>query len=170
MITRELIHAILSEYTLPVMGTHGVPHWARVLDIGRRLCAETDASEDVVTLFSVFHDSKRVNESHDPGHGARGADLARRLRGTMFDLPDREFDQLVFACTHHTDGAVDADPTIGACWDSDRLDLGRLWYEIRVDRLSVEPAKDPDFIAWASERGGRGFVPSYVRDEWHVIG
>ncbi len=28
--------------------------------------------------------------------------------------------------THHSNGAVDADPTVQTCWDADRLDLGRV--------------------------------------------
>lgn len=169
MITRELIHAILDEYVLPVDGIHGVPHWARVLDIGRRLCKDTGASRNVVSLFSVFHDSRRVNEMRDDGHGARGADLAHELRGKLFDLPDDEFDQLVFACRHHTEGKKHRDPTIGTCWDSDRLDLGRLEFVVRVRYLSTAPAKDPKVIAWASKRAARGFVPAYVRNRWETL-
>jgi uncharacterized protein len=33
---------------------------------------------------------------------------------------------LDFACTWHTDLAHHPDPSIGTCWDSDRLDLGRV--------------------------------------------
>jgi uncharacterized protein len=36
------------------------------------------------------------------------------------------FDALVYACTWHTDGEFADNPTIGTCWDADRLDLGRV--------------------------------------------
>ena len=33
---------------------------------------------------------------------------------------------LDYAIRHHVDGDVSDDPTIGTCWDADRLDLGRV--------------------------------------------
>ena len=81
---RPILQAILEGYTLPVNGYHGVSHWARVLENGLRLCEETGANVEVVSLFAVFHDSKRVNESIDPDHGQRGADFAAEHRGQLF--------------------------------------------------------------------------------------
>ena len=43
MVPKELIRSILGWYTLPWEGTHGVPHWARVLENGRRLSEATGA-------------------------------------------------------------------------------------------------------------------------------
>ena len=123
---KPLIHRILEDYALPWHGTHGVGHWARVLENGLRLAAGTVANVQVVRLFAVFHDSRRINEGTDDGHGERGADLAAELRGSLFDLPDADFDLLYEACVAHTDGMTEADITIQVCWDSDRLDLGRV--------------------------------------------
>ena len=75
MVSKELIRSILGRYTLPLEGNHGVPHWARVLENGRRLLQVTGARRAVVELFAVFHDSQRINESIDDGHGRRGAEL-----------------------------------------------------------------------------------------------
>ena len=80
----------------------------------------------VVRLFAWFHDSKRINDVSDPGHGRRGARYAAELRGTVFDLPDESFDKLTYACAWHTDKDLTDDPTIGTCWDADRMDLGRV--------------------------------------------
>ena len=123
---KPLVHRILEDYELPWHGTHGVGHWARVLENGLRLANATGAKIEVVQLFAVFHDARRINEGEDDDHGRRGAELATELRGDLFTLPDADFALLYEACLAHTDGLVDADITIQTCWDSDRLDLGRV--------------------------------------------
>jgi hypothetical protein len=40
------------------------------------------------------------------------------------------------ACATHTHGITSDDPTIGVCWDADRLDLRRFGYAIDVKRIS----------------------------------
>ena len=57
---------------------------------------------------------------------AAGRNMRRSLRGQWFDLEDSAFELLVYACTWHTDKTLSNDKTIGTCWDSDRLDLGRV--------------------------------------------
>jgi uncharacterized protein len=109
-----------SPYTI-----HGPDHWHRVERNGVILASRTGARIEVVRLFALFHDSKRINECWDPGHGRRGATFAATLRGELFDLSDEDFDLLYRACEGHTDGHRHDDPTIGTCWDADRLDLGR---------------------------------------------
>ena len=75
-----------------------MPHWARVLENGRRLSEVTGARSHVVNLFAVFHDSQRINEGYDDGHGRRGAELARELRGIAYELGDEDFNLLIEAC------------------------------------------------------------------------
>ena len=60
---------------------HGASHWRRVEKNGLLLATKTGADITVVRLFAVFHDSCRVNECVDDGHGLRGATLAASLRG-----------------------------------------------------------------------------------------
>ena len=67
----RIVQYVLREYALDAAGAHGVAHWARVLENGRRLSAATGADERVVTLFALFHNSRRVNEHRDPAHGRR---------------------------------------------------------------------------------------------------
>ena len=105
---------------------HGPAHWHRVVQNGVWISRRSGADERVVRLFGWLHDSKRGNESSDPGHGRRGAEFAASLRGDVFDLPDDEFETLVFACTWHTDRDRSDDVTVGSCWDADRMDLGRV--------------------------------------------
>ena len=163
-----IIPAILQGYILPIDGLHGLAHWARVLENGRRLAAETGANVDVVSLFAIFHDSRRVNEATDPLHGRRGADLAAELRGRFFDLPDREFDCLYQACVGHTRERTHSNLTIQVCWDSDRLDLGRVGITPHPSRLCSEVAKRPDIIHWADGRACFGIIPMLILDEWKI--
>jgi len=165
---RPILHAILAEYALPIHGDHGVAHWARVLENGLRLSAESAADLEVVTLFAVFHDSRRINECTDPLHGQRGADFAAELRGRLFELPDDRFELLYEACVGHTHERTHSDVTIQTCWDSDRLDLGRVGIRPHPDYLCTEIARRPDTINWADGRASFGFVPAIVGDEWEI--
>jgi uncharacterized protein len=167
VIPAELIRAIRQQYLLPWRGIHGVTHWARVLENGLRLAAETGARIQVVSLFAVFHDSRRQNENHDPDHGRRGSALAASLRGTAFDLSDEDFELLKLACDGHTDGLITAEPTVQTCWDADRLDLGRVGTIPNRRYLGTKPARDPMTIAWAQERSERFHVPAFVSDDWN---
>jgi uncharacterized protein len=93
-------------------------------------------------MFALFHDSRRVNEEIDPDHGLRGAELARSMRDThLIHLNDAQFDLLRYACVHHTDGETSTEPTIGCCWDADRLDLDRVGIEPEADYLSTLAGK-----------------------------
>ena len=135
---KPIVYAIIDEYPLPPDGFHGVAHWARVLENGMRLSAETGASGEVVALFSVFHDSCRVNEGYDPEHGSRGAEFAARLRGKLFELTESDFNLLYRACVGHTHEHTHPDITIQTCWDADRLDLGRVGITPHPSRLCTE--------------------------------
>jgi uncharacterized protein len=163
-----IIHTVLEEYSLPWGGDHGVAHWARVLENGLRLAEVTGADVEVVRLFALLHDSRRVNEVHDPDHGPRAAEFARRLQGRLFDLPDREFGLLHRACAGHTHERTHADITVQTCWDADRLDLGRVRITPHPSRLCTEMAKRPRTIEWANGRASFRVVPVFVREEWGI--
>ncbi|MEZ5949078.1 MAG: hypothetical protein R3C12_07665 [Planctomycetaceae bacterium] len=96
-----VLQAILEDYALPLGGDHGA-YWARVLENGLRLAEETRAIVEVVSLFAVLHDSRRINEVTDPEHGPRAAEFAAALRGNVFDLDDHDFRLLFRACEGHT--------------------------------------------------------------------
>jgi uncharacterized protein len=120
----------------------------------------------VVELFAVFHDARRRNESIDPGHGSRGAELARALRGVVFDLDDAAFALLLDACERHTDGEIDGEVTVRTCWDADRLDLNRVAITPDPDRLATAAARDPALLAWADARARERTVPDLVPTVW----
>jgi uncharacterized protein len=165
---KPIIHSILEDYALPWDGIHGVSHWARVLENGLRLAQVTDANIAVVELFAIFHDSCRVNEAVDPGHGQRGADLAAELRGDLFKLPDADFRLLYDACVGHTDGETNADITIQSCWDADRLDLGRVGMTPDPKKLCTPAAKRPETLKWADSRGAFRTIPEIISGEWGI--
>ncbi len=163
-----LVHQILEDYALPWHGTHGVSHWARVLENGLRLAKTTGANVDVVQLFAVFHDARRINEVVDFGHGQRGAELAAELRGDLFELSDADFELLYEACAHHPDGLTEADITVQTCWDSDRLDLRRVGMVPAPKKLCTPAAKTWEIIRWAHGRAAFQVVPEMVKQEWGI--
>lgn len=165
---KPLLQAILSEYSLPLTGYHGIAHWARVLENGLRLCETTGANLRVVSYFAVLHDSRRENESHDPDHGPRAAEYAVRIRERHLNISDEEFALLKRACEGHTHELTHPDVTIQTCWDSDRLDLGRVGIVPHPTRLCTAAAKHREMIDWAYGRGAFGYVPERIRTEWGI--
>ena len=132
---------VIAQYACDPDSIHGPKHWGEVERNGLKIAEHNGANREVVRLFAVLHDSQRVNDGWDPDHGARAAAYAAMLRGTWFDLPDASFEQLRHACARHTHGDLSEDPTIGACWDGDRLDLVRVRIQPAVRLMSTELAR-----------------------------
>lgn len=105
---------------------HGLEHWNQVEYNGLFLAEKTGADVLVVRLFSLFHDSRRLNDDYDPEHGLRGAEFAKTLRNKYFELDNERFEMLYTACAFHTELHKTGNPTIDTCFDADRLDLGRV--------------------------------------------
>lgn len=166
----SLISRILQDQIVSWQGIHGLSHWGRVYENGMRLSDESGADRRVVELFAFFHDSQRFNEGSDPGHGHRGAEYAKTLRGEFFDLPDNAFELLYVACRDHTDKITHKDVTIQTCWDSDRLDLGRVGVTPDLEFLSTDVARRRDTIRWAHSRAVNETVPDIVASFWHLRG
>lgn len=145
-VTQDFYDHIVSNSRLGHSATHGKEHWLRVLQNGRELATITDANIRVVEIFALLHDSKRENELVDPGHGRRAAEYARSLQGTWFSLSESELALLCDACAYHSDGLTEADLTIQACWDADRLDIGRLGIRPEPQLLCTAFAKRRDIM------------------------
>ncbi|MHC4942757.1 MAG: HD domain-containing protein [Planctomycetota bacterium] len=128
---------------------HGPRHWRRVYEFGKRLARSTGADLEIVELFALFHDSRRMNDAVDPGHGQRGADLALEYHGKLYTLETERLDLLLRACRDHTEGELTDHPTLGTCWDADRLDLWRVGIYPNARFLCTDAAKDEEMIAWA---------------------
>jgi len=159
VITNHLMDKILSGYCLDRSGIHGVFHWARVYANGMLLADKTGADKDVVALFAVLHDSKRISDDWDGAHGARAAKFAESLNGKFFDLDDAQLEQLYTACLLHNSGATEADMTVRVCWDSDRLDLGRVGITPDPAMLCTPDARRPDILARADQNAVRNVFP-----------
>jgi uncharacterized protein len=164
----SVLNAVLDEYVLHHNGIHGIAHWARVFENGYRLSEKTGANVKVVKLFAILHDSKRLNDDYDPDHGHRASEFALKLRGNVFDLPDHEFNLLCKACEGHTNELTHPDITIQTCWDSDRLDLGRVGITPHPLRLCTDIAKLPETIEWADDRAVQRYVPGFIKDDWEI--
>jgi uncharacterized protein len=105
------------------------------------MATEVGADPLLVVLFGIFHDSMRFSEQRDDGHGRRGGFLARCLNAELMGLSDEGLDLLDTACAGHTDGETSDNPTIGACWDADRLDLCRLGRQVDPRAMSTAPGR-----------------------------
>lgn len=129
---------VVAASTRPESRDHGEQHWKAVAWAGHRIASEMpEADATVVLLFALFHDSMRHNEYRDPEHGERGGELARSMCGTHFELEPERLTLLVDACTRHDRGQVTDDPTIGACWDADRINLWRVGIVPDAELLST---------------------------------
>lgn len=150
-LTPRLLRQIRGQFKLDWHGHHGAPHWARVRHHGLYVGRQVGADLRVVELFAFLHDSRRENEYEDPAHGRRASDYAGWLRGEgFFELDDPAFDLLTAACDGHSEGHRQAPVTVQACWDADRLDLGRVGIRPDSRRLCTPVAQTAAYIerAW----------------------
>lgn len=128
---------------------HGEMHWRCVAATGLALAsADERIDRSLVFCFGLLHDTRRVNEAVDPGHGPRAAAFAGGLREEgVLRLGDEAFAGLTEALRLHSDGQVSADLTIGTCWDADRLHLPRVSIVPDPAFLSTEAARAPERLA-----------------------
>jgi uncharacterized protein len=162
----QFLQKILNQYRLDVDGVHGIHHWGRVLENGRRLAPLTGADLRVLELFAIFHDACRMTDATDHDHGPRAAKLVRSFRGEI-DLDDEAFGLLVLACECHTRGPrFPCDETVLTCLDADRLDIPRVGMEIRTGLLFTAAARNPVILGWAGTRAWHGETPGVCAEEW----
>ena len=121
--------------------THGLSHWERVERNGL-LLATPECDVTVIRLFAYLHDSCRENDGYDEEHGPRAAMMTDGLRGTLLKgLSDKQFKLLQEACRLHTSTHRTGNPTIDACFDADRLDLGRVGITPDPEKMATEKGK-----------------------------
>lgn len=131
---------VMAHFRCESSSIHGPSHWERVLANGLEIAKSNGADCGLVSLFAYLHDSCRLLDFGDFDHGRRAAMLVKELQGVFFALDEPRLALLAEACAKHADGLTSEDPTLGACWDADRLDLGR---------VGIDP--DPHFMS--TERG-----------------
>lgn len=121
---------------------HGIDHWNRVYENGQRLITPA-VKPLVVSLFAYLHDSCRYDDGEDIEHGSRAAELIETLRNTLLkEVNNEDINLLKEACRLHTIVDRTGNPTIDACFDADRLDLGRVGIIPYPARLATEKGKE----------------------------
>lgn len=106
--------------------SHGLPHWDNVYKNGI-LLQDEGVNERVVQRFAYLHDFCKQDDVKDRKHGPRVAEWMVNIRDSLLkSLSDEEFHLLQEACRLHTSTENTGNPTIDACFDADRLDLGRV--------------------------------------------
>ena len=76
----------------------------------------------------------------DNGTAVAAAELVVSMRPALSFLSDEDVERLRFACEHHTHQDHHDDPTVGACWDADRLELGRVGIDPDPSYFNTVPA------------------------------
>ena len=132
---------IYEQKSLNDNSVHGLDHWNQVEFNGVFLSEKTKADISVVRLFALFHDSRRISDGRDIEHGNRGAELALKMRGVLFDLDDARFSLLYHACKNHTTEISSGNITIDTCYDADRLDLGRVGLYLEENKMATSFGK-----------------------------
>lgn len=125
---------------------HGENHWRAVAGTAVMLAKMTEGADvEVAFLFGLLHDTRRMNEFDDPRHGQRAAMYAEDILGDRLGM--ERMGVLYAAIRWHDNGGTSDDPTVGVCWDADRLQL---------PRVGITP--DPDLFSTAA---GRAAIPAY---------
>ena len=122
--------------------THGISHWDRVYANGQKLLTP-EVNALAVGLFAYLHDSCRRNDGRDLEHGPRAAKFIDTIRTTLLaEVSDEEIELLKTACRLHTTTHMTGNATVDACFDADRLDLGRVGIKPNPKYLATEKGKE----------------------------
>lgn len=128
----ETIANICSNF---LRGLHGIRHSKHVEAFG--LLSGSDVDMLVVRTFAYLHDCCRENDGDDVNHGPRAADFIENWRTTCLSyLDDTQFGKLQDAIRYHTTEKRTNDDTINACFDADRLDIGRCGMKLDPDKMA----------------------------------
>lgn len=137
----SFLYEQLPEFDAWSSDIHGHDHWMRVVQRGLDIASHTAGVDaTVVELFGMLHDTHRQNDGNDPHHGPRAAKYLDSIVGELY-ISKTQYKNLRHALEHHTDEIHNNDPTIGACYDADRLDLGRVGITPDPDYLNTTYAK-----------------------------
>ena len=128
---------------------HGLEHWKKVEQNAILLSKQNGVDEEVVRLFAYLHDCRRQHDFEDLEHGYRASKFVIKLYkiGILSFLSDDRVKKLAEACEHHNTADVrELDPTIGACYDADRIELIRFGITPEPIFMSTEMGK------WIAEK------------------
>jgi uncharacterized protein len=148
-----LVETVLAQAWRRDSTVHGDDHWRCVTATGLALTPHVgDVDSTLVFCFGLLHDTRRLNDAVDPGHGMRAASFARELHAAeVLSLDDNRLAVLVSALADHSNGLVSEEPTTGTCWDADRLHLPRVLIRPLPELFSTDVARNASALA-AAER------------------
>lgn len=130
----SILVEIETQFKIDFYGDHGIYHWYSVYKNTQKLSKFYEIESKVFKLFSLLHDSKRLNEDYDLEHGKLAAIYVKELyKEKKIDLREEDLNRLIFACENHTKlnkkNTFSNDLIVQICLDSDKLDLGRVGIE-----------------------------------------
>ncbi len=135
----DLVRTVEAHATHLGSAIHGPSHWRAVGAVAAELAGAAHGpgapagggrpDPELLLLFALLHDAMREDDGRDLDHGPRAALLLERLRADdAIRIDDERAAVLAEALHDHTNGTLSADPTIGTCWDADRLLIGRVGF------------------------------------------
>jgi uncharacterized protein len=133
---------VMSVFKCGAQSIHGPSHWQRVDAFGLNIAKTSGADLTVVRLFALLHDSCRQDDGADLDHGPRAVEMLDRIVPIVFAIDSGRFDLLKEALRLHTSGQTTNEPTIGTCWDADRLDIGRVGMTPSAQYMSTGAGKE----------------------------
>ncbi|MFC2073773.1 hypothetical protein ACFLR3_00835 [Campylobacterota bacterium] len=142
----NLLAKIKQDFKIDFYGDHGIGHWQRVYDNTQKLANHYNVQSNVFELFAILHDSQRENEFVDIEHGLRASLYTIELiENDIIELDETDRNRLLYACANHTRTDVNDplfnDLIVQICFDSDRLDIGRVGIQPDAAYMATEYAK-----------------------------
>ncbi|MGE4382457.1 MAG: hypothetical protein AB7D41_04580 [Arcobacter sp.] len=130
----SLLEEIEKQFKIDFYGDHGIYHWYSVYKNTQKLSKYYNIESKVFKLFSILHDSKRINEDYDLMHGKEASVYVKQLFDDLkINLNIEDLNRLIFACANHTkldkSSYLANDLIVQICLDSDKLDLARVGIE-----------------------------------------
>ena len=138
---QAIIDQILKDATAYQDGCHGIAHWDRVAEYARIISIHEKFDGWLLRLFAYFHDCQRLDDGRDLEHGPRAADYLMQWTPEALNISEDKQRRLEFACRYHTCEIPTEDRLIRACWDCDRLDIGRVGIAVDTTFLFTDTAK-----------------------------
>ncbi len=128
---QAILEIIKRDFKIDFYGDHGIYHWQRVYANTQKLARHYGIESDVFELFALLHDSKREDEYKDIEHGKRAGEFVKSLiKKELIKLSKADKERLIYACENHTvsdkSNPLYGDLIVQICFDSDRLDIGRV--------------------------------------------
>lgn len=136
-------------------GIHGIAHEARVLIWSQVLAHAGSVNAETLAWAAAVHDTQRLDDGDDPGHGARAAKWSRARLPQL--APEADIEAVAYLCQWHVPPdhlAPRLTPELAAFKDADALDRWRIAdFDPRFLRTPAAPALiGPSEALWKATR------------------